>query len=470
MIKFLVLLFNLIGLFICHLFFQSNVTIVQDMPVTADAGSSFVVEVTINKADVSGFAKFEEDFPKGFTVTAIKKEGATILSSEKDIRYIWSALPSTSVIKISFKVTVGDSVSGKQSFSGKFLYVVNNERQEADAAPAEITINAPKTNVAVAPAWKRDTAPINVNQPVGDFPNNRVSMNLQSPAQTQPLTVTRTLSATTVAPAGDMMVKLVIHRGTVTGFAKLEETIPNGVVAEAGENGGASFTFVDNKAKFVWLNLPPDTVFTVSYKVTPGSNISGDQSISGEFSYLLNDNATKFIITPATFTVQNSSPTQPQNTPPVVVTPTVPPAVVTPTVAVVPTVAPAVTVPPVVVDTAKPKVTQPVVVEQPKTVVPEVTQAKAGVNYRVQIMALHHAVESSYLGKKYSITENIKEEMAEGYTKYMVGGFDEYKAVRDHREEIRGKGVAGPFVVAYTNGKRITVQEALMITKQQWYK
>jgi hypothetical protein len=70
----------------------------------------------------------------------------------------------------------------------------------------------------------------------------------------------------------------------------------------------------------------------------------------------------------------------------------------------------------------------------------------------------------------FKISEKIYEEMIDGFTKYTVGHFNEYKATRDHREDLRSKGVAGPFVVAYNGGKRITVQEALMITHQQWYK
>jgi len=57
-----------------------------------------------------------------------------------------------------------------------------------------------------------------------------------------------------------------------------------------------------------------------------------------------------------------------------------------------------------------------------------------------------------------------------GFTKYTVGNYQDYKAVRDAREDIRNKGIVGPFVVSYNSGSRITVQEALMISHQQWYK
>jgi len=60
--------------------------------------------------------------------------------------------------------------------------------------------------------------------------------------------------------------------------------------------------------------------------------------------------------------------------------------------------------------------------------------------------------------------------MAEGFSKFMVGNFDEYKQARNHRENIKQKGCNSAFVVAYNGTKRITVQEALMITSQKWFK
>jgi len=92
------------------------------------------------------------------------------------------------------------------------------------------------------------------------------------------------------------------------------------------------------------------------------------------------------------------------------------------------------------------------------------------IHYSVQIGAFKNGVSASALGRKYSINENIKTEMQDGFTKCILGKFDEYKAARDNRETIKNKGVSDAFVTAYNSGKRITVQEALMVSNQKWYK
>ena len=70
------------------------------------------------------------------------------------------------------------------------------------------------------------------------------------------------------------------RKGDVSGFAKLQQILPNGFSAEAGESANATFSFKDQKVKFLWMALPNDD-FTVSYKVNVDGSLSGNQIVEG---------------------------------------------------------------------------------------------------------------------------------------------------------------------------------------------
>ena len=100
-------------------------------------------------------------------------------------------------------------------------------------------------------------------------------------------------------------------------------------------------------------------------------------------------------------------------------------------------------------------------------------QGKGGnnISYKVQILALKKAKDVQVVLNYFGLSETVSLESADGFTKYTVGFHNEYKNARDARNVIRNKKnvLANSFVTAYNKGRRITVQEALMITNQQWY-
>jgi hypothetical protein len=94
----------------------------------------------------------------------------------------------------------------------------------------------------------------------------------------------------------------------------------------------------------------------------------------------------------------------------------------------------------------------------------------AGLVFKVQVCATHRTVDATYVKTNYKLADEVMQEMHEGWFKFTVGGYGQYVEARNKREALAPFNLPGPFVTAYNNGNRITVQEALMISKQQWVK
>lgn len=488
MLKYAALLFNSLALLIYQFFFADAVTITQNIPTSAKAGSEFVVELTINKGTTSGFAKLQQDLPEGFiAVDKSDNNGGSFTFSNNSVKLIWMSLPSEKEFKVRYTVKVAPEISGDRSIGGKFSYVAENVKQTVEVAAVTINIvgNAPAVTTTTTPTTTTTEQPVTATtETTTPTPNVPTMANLSG---NEGLSV----NCSRKVPSnvnGDFVVELLINKGNLTGFAKLLETLPAGFTAVSGESKGASFTFSDQKVKFVWVSMPTEPEFKVSYKVKVANVNNSVQVIDGIFSYIENDETKKFTIPTSQIgvgpnavlpVIASNQPkeepkkeepkteevvakkTEDTSTPPAVVEkkeePKVEPVVADKT-AVTPT------------DTPTTNTTTPTQDNTKVLSATNVPTPQGSVNYRVQIAALHRAVEASALATRYNLFEPVITEMAEGFTKYTIGSHKEYKSAHDAREVIKTKGVVGPFVTAYNTGKRITVQEALMITSQKWYR
>lgn len=111
-----------------------------------------------------------------------------------------------------------------------------------------------------------------------------------------------------VITAGETFdVTLTINKDNLESFARLQQTLPRGFSAKL-KNGKDYHAFVkDGKAKLLWLSLPKDKQFTVTYQVKVNRRAEGDYVLGGEFNYMQNDKKQFAVVQPATIKVLPSA-------------------------------------------------------------------------------------------------------------------------------------------------------------------
>ena len=386
--------------------FGGDVTLKMDAPDQVNAGSEFVVEITIEKSNIEGFARFQQELPTGFTAESIENGGADFTFEMQKVKFFWMILPSNDEIKIKYNVKVDNTVSGDYTIKGLFSYI-DGEKKSTDLEPFKIKV-IPSDEVAE-----------------NTDANQNVAGNKQG------ITVKR--QEPYINAKGEVIINLLVNKGDLPAdqFAKVQEKVPEGYQAESIDTKDAIFTYKNNEVKFLWMTLPAEQEFLITYKLVPNSGeASSDLAINGSFSYI-KEGVTQTVDVVETTELlasnvdENTDNTNEND----------------------------------VADNTEADNSQNI--EEP---------AKT-VSYKVQIAAGHKKLKSirNYF-RKLKMNEKVSVEMHEGWMKYTVGKYNLYKEARDHRVNVwNNTKINDAFVSAYNNGQRITVQEALMIANQSWY-
>ncbi len=432
MLKTLAFSLNVILIVAFGAWLAEDVSVTQDFPDRVDPLSEFEVTVHFSKGAVTGFAKYQQTMPAGVEVEMIEGSNATFTFSNQTIKFIWMVLPESEEFDIKYKVKVTDPNLTAIIMDGKFSYLDENQRMSYDVPAKEITVGYEE---------------VTENQPV---PEPVVSINRKI----------ENISGQSYK------VTISVTKENITGFAKVQDFIPDGAIVTENETSGAVFSVVDRKAKFVWLEIPGAATFDVAYTIDLTSSEDSDLSaLFGEFSYLHEGRTqTEEIPGPSTEAPdellvehKTNTSTPSQSEPEEATTEKQPEPNTTST--------------PPVEDNATDQQTKEEIASDLVQKVTSTPQPQEGVFYRVQLLAGKKNVDAQYFSKYHQYNGEFQMENHEGWIKYTTGHHEAYRGARDNRENIKANyNFPGPFVVAYNSGERITVQEALMITGQQWLK
>ncbi|MDD4383731.1 MAG: hypothetical protein PHD06_00990 [Bacteroidales bacterium] len=457
MLKFFILLVNMLGVLLINLFSSSEVLLDMRVPREVGAGSEFNIEVILKKKGIESFARFQQELPRGLTAQVVDNPNANFAFEDQKVKFIWLRLPQDDEMKISYRVKVDERLKGNFSIDGLFSYIDGNERKFVSASSQQVLIT-PSTRIdpslIVDISEFQQMVPF---QPPVSLRASNVRCVRQSPAFS--------------GEGNDMIVNLLVSRGTASNFAKIEEEIPEGYSAEPMDTGEAIFVFKDQKAKFLWMNLPPQQRFVVNYKLVPKDGQGQtDLSLNGTFSFILNEATQVIDIAQKDVDLTNLDPKYLES-----ILSSIP---ATQSSSSQQSGQPASTtysgedggksIPVSYKKIENKPITggKPIELDLSYQLEPE-----DGVYYRVQIAAGHRPVDIKRYFKRLKITEDVRTESHEGWYKYSIGSFYEYIKARERRNDIwKTTPIDDAFIAAYNNGVRITVQEALMISNQKWSK
>lgn len=474
MLKTALLLLNVTGYLLFNILFADGVVIEDNTPAQLAPGAKTKVEIHVNKGNVTGFAKLQLELPDGLTATPAETNGASFTFSGQKAKFIWMSLPQDQEFTVAYYLEAAASATGNKVIKGTFSYIKENQRVDYEMQSKVVAISADAV----------------VADNTSDSDTSSGSQGGSTGTQATGLRCERTV---TELNSGEYMVNLRVKESDLDGFAKIQEIVPDGFMIQEEDSDGAVVTTSDDGVKFVWFEVPQMSEFGVSYRLVAES--PGDApDVTGTFSYVLNNQPKEVAVID-----QGTTEMIVDNTPdPVTDTTTEDTTTDTTTDTDTSTSGEDVadntsdtgsdndagtdtdTTTDTSTDTTTEDTTADVVadVEEPKEIeqkeAPKSTSVpnpETGVSYKVQIAASHNVVTQAYFEKKHSFKKNVNIENHQGWVKYTTGSFDVYKGARDERERIRNAhSFRGPFVTAYNEGERITVQEALMISKQKWYK
>ena len=422
MIKQLILLIQLLGLFFYHLIFSGDLTVTQKIPESISTGSEAVVEITINKNDLTGFAKIQETFPDGFIIEPVETKGATFSFKDNKIKFIWMALPAENEFTISYKVKPYAKTIGSFTIDGKFSYIADSERKNIEIVPATFSV---------------------VNELVSE--NNDVNENnIEEPAVESTKTSIQCNRTVENIENGKYKVTLEFDKKNIQGFAKITERIPEGFTASENDSKGGVFSFKDKEVKVLWMALPQNESFSVVYDIEAENSIeNGNYTISGYFSYLENAVTNKYDIHESNFELNvehladlnnDVETNKTTDTSDAVDNTTVDNTTVDNTTVdnttVDNTTVDNTTVDNTTVDNTTVDNIINTTEDNTSTANNDVTSVpnpETGVSYKVQVGAGHKRVSNNYFLTRFNLKDNVSTINHEGWIKYLVGSFNVYK-------------------------------------------
>lgn len=381
----------------------------HDLPAQMYPGQTTTASWSLETGETGGFARFQIQFPEGIIAEAIDEAGASFTFENNRGKFIWIDAPANETIFLRMSLTTTSEFRGGL-ITQWFSYISDGSRKDVEFEPHHISSHT--APLEEASGTKANTA----------------------------LTIKRTWKQEG-PDVGQMTLSIAGHEPGQ--FLKVEESFGTECIAESIDDGKASLRDIfDQAILFVWQQAPTEEII-VRYRIM-GDAQDCPTSTSGKVSAILDGNIVEIQIPPVAIESEPVSTA-------------------------------------VKAEQHETQMQEPSLATEIATAAETMAKAKEDptptsesnhpikIQYRVQVLASHQRVDASHFVRQYSFHKALMLEEHEEWVKYVTGSFGEYRDARNEREEINAShNLPGPFVTAYKGNKRITVQEALLTTQQNW--
>ena len=478
--KAILIFINIIGFLLFTILNINDVVITHTAPKEIAIGQEVEVNLIIDKNNFSGPGRLRLDLSQadGIAVKENMSDGSSFTFKENEVLFIWYDLPSEKSIVISYTIIAQENTTGMKKISGDFSFINDNERKQLEV-PALI--------------FKVDPELVTEENSKENNSSTSSVRSIEKLENEYFITVKTTIDN---------------HKG----FARIKEELPINYTAEAIETAGSVFKNADGYAKFIWTNLPDsNSEIIVTYKITNNIGLDTNFTISGVFSSekLISEGYNNGIDIPETEyvpfkeiisntqtdsieaeitleedTIQDTllelASNNEFNTEENIVSSKDTEEVINETIlkAVLDS-----TLDSFKNEIEEEKVNKEVIKEiaieeeeeevkvKKEEVIKNIISTKKvnnNVDYKVQILAGHRIISDKQVSNQFNYNGEYALETHNGWIKYTVGTNSKYSDARDSRNELKNYNFPGPFVTAYNYGERISVQEALILTSQNW--
>ncbi len=271
MIKRFLLLSGIIIQFGLQLEAQDN-DILIIAPKEVKAGNEFLLSVSLPENKMEGVARLQLELPNGFTAVAKSTVNADFKFENQKATFQWLSYPVGQVVEVKMSVTVAPNMEGYFVIKGVANWIKSTEPFRSNIYPQVITVTPGETTEAELEQRKEET-----KITYDEFKSEGVACIRQVPYEKD----------------GEIIVNVMVSKGDLDKYGKIQEKIPVGYRAENIKSQNAIFIYNERQqlVKFMWMNMPAVSKFVVTYKLIPEPDLdeSNPFLIYGTFFYAENN-------------------------------------------------------------------------------------------------------------------------------------------------------------------------------------